>query len=150
MVRKKNKIVVEPFDDIRIIGINSHLEDYKLAWYINNVLKINLVKYSDIVNEDGQPFSFYLYDGGENSNAFNLVALSNGEAKWMKMALPTDYLIVIRNFITDENYQSVMSKIKQIPGVIVVYNVDIEHTKKIDNLLEDIEMHEIELIKSRE
>lgn len=149
MVRKKNKIVVEPFDDIRIIGINSHLEDYKLAWYINNVLKINLLKYSDIINEDGQPFSFYLYDGGENSNAFNLVELSNGESKWMKMALPTDYLIVIRNFITEESYQALISKIKQIPGVILVYNVDIEKTKKIDNLLEDIEIHEIELIKSR-
>lgn len=150
MVRRKNKIVVEPFDDIRIIGINSHLEDYKLAWHINNVLKINLIKYSDIINEDGQPFSFYLYDGGENSNAFNLVGLVNEEAKWIKLPLPTDYLIVIRNFITEDSYQAITSKIKQIPGVILVYNVDVEKTRKIDNLLEDIEIHEIELIKSRD
>ncbi|MCQ2322786.1 MAG: IPExxxVDY family protein [Bacteroidales bacterium] len=150
MVRRKNKIVVEPFDDIRIIGINSHLEDYKLAWHINNVLNINLIKYSDIVNEDGQAFSFYLYDGGENSNAFNLVGLVNEEAKWIKLPLPTDYLIVIRNFITEDSYQAITSKIKQIPGVILVYNVDVEKTRKIDNLLEDIEIHEIELIKSRD
>ncbi|MCQ2317715.1 MAG: IPExxxVDY family protein [Bacteroidales bacterium] len=150
MVKKKNKIVVEPFDDIRIIGINSHLEDYKLAWHINNVLKINLIKYSDIINEDGQPFSFYLYDGGENSNAFNLVGLVNEEAKWIKLPLPTDYLIVIRNFITEDSYQAITSKIKQIPGVILVYNVDVEKTRKIDNLLEDIEIHEIELVKVRD
>lgn len=150
MVRRKNKIVVEPFDDIRIIGINSHLEDYKLAWHINNVLNINLIKYSDIVNEDGQAFSFYLYDGGENSNTFNLVGLVNEEAKWIKLPLPTDYLIVIRNFITEDSYQAITSKIKQIPGVILVYNVDVEKTRKIDNLLEDIEIHEIELIKSRD
>lgn len=150
MVRRKNKIVVEPFDDIRIIGINSHLEDYKLAWHINNVLNINLIKYSDIVNEDGQAFSFYLYDGGENSNAFNLVGLVNEEAKWIKLPLPTDYLIVIRNFITEDSYQAITSKIKQIPGVILIYNVDVEKTRKIDNLLEDIEIHEIELIKSRD
>lgn len=150
MVRRKNKIVVEPFDDIRIIGINSHLEDYKLAWHINNVLKINLIKYSDIINEDGQPFSFYLYDGGENSNAFNLVGLVNEEAKWIKLPLPTDYLIVIRNFITEDSYQAITSKIKQIPGVILVYNVDVEKTRKIDNLLEDIEIHEIELVKVRD
>ena len=72
MVKKKKKIVVEPFDDIKIIGICTHLEDFKLAWHINKLLNVNLVKYSDIVNEDGLEFSFYLYDGGENCNTYNL------------------------------------------------------------------------------
>lgn len=81
MVKKKKKIVVEPFDDIKIIGICTHLEDYKLAWHINKLLNINLVKYSDIVNEDGLEFSFYLYDGGENCNTFNLVEIVNSEGR---------------------------------------------------------------------
>jgi len=147
MVKKKNKIVVEPFDDIKIIGINTHIEDYQLAWHINNVLKINLVKYEDIMNGEEQLYSYYLYDGGENANAFNLVALSNGESRWIKFTPPTDYLIIIRNFITDNNYQKLISKIKQIPDVVLAYNVDIEQNKKIDALLEDIEMHEIYLQK---
>lgn len=150
MVKKKNKVVVEPFDDIRIIGVCSHLEDYKLAWHLNKVLEISLVKYKDIVNEDEQPFSFYLYNGGENSNAFNLVALSNGEAKWAKFSLPTDYLVVIRNFISDENLQNVIAKIKSIPGVVFSYLVDLEKNKYIDAILEDIEMHEMNLSKQVE
>lgn len=147
MVKKKNKIVVEPFDDIRIIGINTHLEDYQLAWYINNVLKISLVKYEDILNEDGKMFSFYLHDGGENSNAFNLVALSDGETRWLKLPTPTDYLIIIRNFITDDNYQKIVSKIKQIPDVVLAYNI--EQNKKFEPMLECIEMHEIYLLKAK-
>lgn len=148
MVKRKKKIVVEPFDDIKIIGINSHLEDYKLAWHINKLLNINLVKYSDIINEEGFGFSFYLYDGGENCNTYNLVEIANAESKWVSFSPATDYLIVIRNFINDENLADVLNKIKKIEGVVFAYLIDLETNNKIDTLLEDIEMHEIEIINS--
>ena len=147
MVKKKKKIVVEPFDDIKIIGICTHLEDYKLAWHINKLLNINLVKYSDIVNEDGLEFSFYLYDGGENCNTFNLVEIVNSEGRWVNFSPATDYLIVIRNFINDENLAKILEKIKRIESVHFAYLIDLDMNSKIDTLLEDIEMHEMELVK---
>jgi hypothetical protein len=147
MVKKKKKIVVEPFDDIKIIGICTHLEDYKLAWHINKLLNINLVKYSDIVNEDGLGFSFYLYDGGENCNTFNLVEIVNSEGRWVNFSPATDYLIVIRNFINDENLAKILEKIKSIENVQLAYLIDLDMNSKIDTLLEDIEMHEMELVK---
>ena len=148
MAKKKNKIVVEPFDDIKIIGISSHLEDYKLAWHINKLLNINLVKYSDIVNEDEMEFSFYLYDRGENCNTFNLVEIANADGRWVNFNPPTDYLIIIRNFINDENLAKTLDLIRHIEGVQFAYLVDVSMNSKIDALLEDIEMHEIELVKS--
>ena len=148
MVKKKRKIVVEPFDDIKIIGICTHLEDYKLAWNINKLLNINLVKYSDIINEDGLEFSFYLYDGGENCNTFNLVEIVNSEGRWVNFSPATDYLIVIRNFINDENLAKILEKIKHIEGVQFAYLSDLDINSKIDTLLEDIEMHEIEIINN--
>ena len=148
MVKRKKKIVVEPFDDIKIIGICTHLEDFKLAWHINKLLNINLVKYSDIVNEDGFEFSFYLYDGGENCNTYNLVEISNSEGRWVNFSPATDYLIVIRNFINDENLAKLLEKIKHIEGVQFSYLVDLEINSKIDALLEDIEMHEIDIVTS--
>ena len=146
MVKKKKKIVVEPFDDIKIIGICTHLEDYKLAWNINKLLNINLVKYSDIVNEDGLEFSFYLYDGGENCNTYNLVEIANADGRWVNFSPATDYLIVIRNFINDENLAKILLKIKNIEGVQFAYLIDLEMNNKIDTLLEDIEMHEIGIV----
>ena len=148
MAKKKRKIVVEPFDDIKIIGICTHIEDYKLAWQINKLLNINLVKYSDIVNEDGFEFSFYLYDGGENSNTYNLVEISNTEGRWVNFSPATDYLIVIRNFINDENLANLLDKIKHIEGVQLAYLIDLETNNKIDALLEDIEMHEIDIVSN--
>ena len=38
-MKKKTKFVVEPFDDIRIIGINTGMLDYQLAWNINKAAK---------------------------------------------------------------------------------------------------------------
>lgn len=148
MVKRKKKIVVEPFDDIKIIGICTHLEDFKLAWHINKLLNINLVKYSDIVNEDGLEFSFYLYDGGENCNTYNLVEISNSEGRWVTFSPATDYLIVIRNFINEENLAKHLEKIKHIEGVQLAYLIDLDMNSKIDALLEDIEMHEIDIVTS--
>ncbi|MBQ3844644.1 MAG: IPExxxVDY family protein [Bacteroidales bacterium] len=148
MVKKKKKIVVEPFDDIKIIGICTHLEDFKLAWHINKLLNVNLVKYSDIVNEDGLEFSFYLYDGGENCNTYNLVEISNSEGRWVTFSPATDYLIVIRNFINEENLAKHLEKIKHIEGVQLAYIIDLDMNSKIDALLEDIEMHEIDIVTS--
>ena len=122
-MKKKTKFVVEPFDDIRIIGINTAMFDYQLAWNINKFLKLNLVKYKDITSDAENFFSFYLYDAGENSNTFNLVALSNEETKWVSFSPQTDYLLIIRN-----------------------YSVDLAKNSNIDTILEDIEMHEMDIV----
>ena len=46
---KKNKLLIAPFDDIHIIGVNSTLVDYKLAYYLNEKLNFNFVRLNDIL-----------------------------------------------------------------------------------------------------
>ncbi len=144
-MKKKTKFVVEPFDDIRIIGINTGMFDYQLAWNLNRSMKLNLVKYKDITSDGENFFSFYLYDAGENSNTFNLVALSNENTKWVSFSPQTDYLLIIRNYIKDSDFQSLLTNIKAIPKVVYAYTVDLTKNSKIDTILEDIEMHEMEI-----
>lgn len=144
-MKKKTKFVIEPFDDIKIIGINTTMYDYQLAWNINKITKINLVKYKDISSEDDNLFSFYLYDAGENSNTFNLVALSNQETKWVTFSPQTDYLLIIRNYLKESDFLSLLQKIKSIPKVVHAYVVDLGKNKKIDTILEDIELHEMNI-----
>jgi hypothetical protein len=144
-MKKKTKFVVEPFDDIRIIGITTGMHDYQLAWNINKAAKLNLVKYKDLCSEEGDLFSFYLYDAGENSNTFNLVALSNENVRRVSFSPQTDYLLIIRNFIKDSDYQSFLTKIKSIPNVHYAYSIDLGKNSKIDTILEDIELHEMNI-----
>lgn len=149
MVRRKKKIVVEPFDDIKIIGVCSSLEDYKLAWHINKSLNINLVKFSDIINEEGKEYSFYLYVGGENCNTFNLVNIVGSQGRWMNLPLAANYLIVIRNFIIEENLAVILDKIEHIEGVQATYLINSSKNSKINVLLEDIEIHELGILNSQ-
>lgn len=145
MVKKKT-FVVEPFDDIRIIGINTGLVDYQLAWNINKILKIDLVKYKSITSDGENFFSFYLYNAGENSNTFNLVALSNFETKWVSFSPQTDYLFIVRNYIKEGDFQQFISKIRTISNVNHAYEINLEYNNKIDTILEDIEFHEMDIV----
>lgn len=145
-MKKKTRFVVEPFDDIRIIGISTGLLDYQLAWNINKAVKLDLVKYKDICSDDDNFFSFYLYDAGENANTFNLVALSNENTKWVSFSPQTDYLLIVRNYIKDSDFQTFLTKIKAIPKVIHAYTIDLAKNSKIDAILEDIELHEMDIV----
>lgn len=146
MAKKKNKLVIEPFDDIRIIGISTAMLDYQLAWNINKLLKIDLVKYKSISPNNEDFFSFYFYDSGENSNAYNLVALSYGGREWVSFKPKTDYLFIVRNYINDNDFQQYLNKIKSILKVNHAYVIDLELNNKIDIILEDIEFHEMRIM----
>lgn len=145
MVRRKNKLVVEPFDDIKIIGINTSMFDYQLAHFINKTLKIDLVKYKSITNNGEDFYSFYRYAAGENANTFNLVGLISENKEWVSFKPRTEFLLIIRNYIKESTYQLLISKIKSIPQVYHAYNIDLDVNKKIDVILEDIEFHEMEI-----
>lgn len=145
---KKTKLVIEPFDDIIIIGIVTGLVDYQLAWNLNKILKIDLAKYKDISSNGKDFFSFYLYDAGENSNVFNLVALSNKERRWVTFSPQTDYLLIIRNYINDEKLQQYFSKIKSISKVQHAYIIDLDYNTKIDSILAEVESHETDIINN--
>lgn len=145
---KKNKILVNPFDDIIIVGIVTSLVDYQLAWHLNKMLKTNFVKCKDITSNSKDYFSFYLYDAGENSNVFNLVALSNKDKRWVSFSPQTDYLFIIRNYINKEKFQQYLTKIKSISKVQHAYVIDLEYNTKIDTILAEVESHETDIINS--
>ena len=145
MVRRKNKLVVEPFDDIKIIGINTSMFDYQLAHFINKTLKIDLVKYKSITTDGENFYSFYRYAAGENANTFNLVGLISENKEWVSFKPRTEFLLIIRNYIKESTYQLLISKIKSIPQVYHAYNIDLDVNKKIDVILEDIEFHEMDI-----
>ena len=63
---KKSKLIIEYDFDFELLGILSSARDYKLAWEINQVLGIQLVKQPDLVvgfkNSEEKSFSFYAHE----------------------------------------------------------------------------------------
>lgn len=139
---KKNKLIVAPFDDIHLIGVNSTLVDYKLAYCFNNVLKFNFVRLGEILLDNVLPYAFFYYNEGENSCAYNLVAMRNKEHVSVRLNPQIDYLLIVRNHITTERLNQLVRNIRGMSGVTYAYLMDLDKIPALDTLLERIEMHE--------
>jgi len=142
MAIKKNKLVIAPFDDIHIIGINSPLADYKLAYFFNESLRFSFIRLKEVLLDDVLPYAFFYYNAGENRNTYNLVSLKHKDHRCVKLNPHIDYLLIIRNPITPERLDQVIKNIRGIQDVVHAYAMDLSRTPAIDVLLERIEMHE--------
>lgn len=116
MNSKDRKIQIASFDDTTVIGINSSLPDYKLAWSINNKLSIDLVRYDDLEFE-GVGFSFFYYTAGENYNVYNLVSLVRKDKVLYSFNPRLDYLFLIQNSLTAERRLSLIQSIRATEGI---------------------------------
>ena len=144
---KKNKLVIAPFDDIHLIGINTTVADYKLAYYFNELLRFNFVRLKEIQLDNAHPYTFFYYNAGENRNAFNLVALKSKDHLCIEINPHTDYLLIIRNHITEERLTQIVKMIRDIKDVTHAFLLDFSKIPTIDVLLEKIEMHERDCIQ---
>jgi len=149
MVVKKNKLQVATFDDIHIIGINSTLIDYKLAYYINEKQNFNLVRLDDILLDETLPYAFFYYNAGENCNAYNLVSLKYKDHLCIKLNPHIDYLFIVRNHITPERLALVVKNLREIKEVNYAYTMELSRTPNIEVLLERIEIHERQSLEKR-
>ena len=135
MKPKSNKIQIASFDDTTVVGINTTLVDYKLAWGINNKLALDLARYDDLVFE-GAPFSFFYYTAGENYNVYNLVSLVCKEKVLFPFKPHLDYLFLIQNTLSPERQMAIMRSLRQAEGVIHAFVL--EKDKNLRIVLETI------------
>ena len=135
MKPKSNKIQIASFDDTTVVGINSALVDYKLAWNINNKLFLDLARYDDLIFE-GVPFSFFYYTAGENYNVYNLVSLVSKDKLLYSFSPRVDYLFLIQNTLTPERQINIMRSLREIEGVVHAFVL--EKDKNLRQVLETI------------
>ncbi len=135
MKPKSNKIQIASFDDTTVVGINSTLVDYKLAWGINNKLSLDLARYDDLVFE-GAPFSFFYFTAGENYNVYNLVSLVCKDKVLFPFKPRLDYLFLIQNTLTAERQINIMRSLREVEGVVHAFVL--EKDKNLRQVLETI------------
>lgn len=143
---KNKKIQIPSFDGTTVIGINSGLVDYKLAWSINNKLSLDLVKYDDLMFE-GVPFSFFYYTAGENYNVYNLVSLVRKDKVLFPFTPRLDYLFIIQNNISAERLLSITRGIREIDGLGHAFLL--EKDKNLRQVLETIAECELQMMEKK-
>lgn len=143
---KDKKIQIASFDDTTVVGINSSLPDYKLAWCVNKALAIDLSRYDDLVFE-GDSFAFYYYTAGENYNVYNLVSLNSRDRVLYPFKPRLDYLFLIQNTLSAELQTIIMRSLRQTEGITHAFVL--EKDKNLRFVLETIADCEQQMINKK-
>ncbi|MBF6641312.1 IPExxxVDY family protein [Flavobacterium sp. J49] len=157
-----HKLHIGEFDEIdyQLIAIHSPLEDYRLAYYINQNLPINLKKSNcniHISNKEGETqFTRFIFEddkdiawnliqnqndalvASENNNQ-GLFANSNNEFAPKIYLIPefkkVDYFLKIENDEVAIDVSKIVNSLKKIERVSTVYAVEVEKIKSKNNLI---------------
>ncbi|MCF6128606.1 IPExxxVDY family protein [Flavobacterium sp. AS60] len=157
-----HKLHLEEFDEIdyQLIAIHSTLEDYRLAYYINQNLPVNLKKGNcniQISNKEGETqFTRFVFEDSKDivwnlvqnqndvfvpspSGNQGLFAESNNKFSTKIYLIPefkkVDYFLKIENGEVKIDMTKITNSIKKIDRVSTVYAVEVEKIKSKNNLI---------------
>ena len=123
------------FNDIAVIGINSSLMDYKLAWSLNDALSLDFTRRNDFVSS-GNVYPLYHCHLFENSPYYDLLSLNNGSETLLRFKPRLDYLFLIQNSLTAERRLNLIQSIRAAEGVVHAFLL--EKDKVMRQVLETI------------
>lgn len=158
-----HKLHIEEYDEIdyQLIAIHTSLEDFRLAYFINQNLPITLKKSNfdvHICNKDGETqFTRFVYEDEKTSVSWDLIqnrndimlspkrinqglfAESKSKFSTKIYLLPefktVDYFLKIENDAVDIDISKITRQIKKIERISTVYSVDVEKIKSKNNLI---------------
>lgn len=127
--QKRHVLSLEAEIDFELIGICSHHSDYRLAWGLNQGLRLNLAKNDElfvITNKKGQPVSehsYYEWYDEENQVDYYLIR-NKSEGKFLiPEKSQIDYFLFLRNNVLLDP-EEVLEDVKKITSVMAAYLFD--------------------------
>lgn len=157
---KKLKIPFNTSEDFVLIGIASSLEDYRLAYFLNKNLCLNLEKKIDFLfynNKIKTDIAYSYYEYVDENDFLDYVLLENKKSKstlinYWKIY---DYFLIISGAISKKDFnmiKDIVSEIQNVQVVKVLFNSKEETINisqnlfdEVNNLMSGIELHRIEI-----
>lgn len=134
----KLKLDMEPDPDVTVIGISSHVNDYRLCWSINRNVGLELARRrSDIVDEvNGVLASYSAYDHvDEHTQArFTLVNNHSGDGILLKEQRQADYFLVVDNELA-ELRPDLLERVRTAEFVLTAYSLSFDQLRAGHKLL---------------
>lgn len=137
----KLKLDFEYEIDFFLIGISCHLPDYRLAYILNQTLKIDLIREKDLdlkMNKSKAKgyFSFYRYDNEELFTTVNLISNRCELGYFASELKQLDYFLQLwLPNSEEEELKEVIKKIKKTPQIIACIEIETENLKAKDNFI---------------
>ena len=138
---KKSKLVIDYDFDFELIGVISSAKGYKLAWEINQVLKVHLVKQPDLIvgfkNNEEKCFAYYAYQ--TQLNRLKMFKNKPSEQDTGKYFLIPEFphfdFIILADMEEQNNDQHLLSLIKSITSIQLVADIPLNGLKSKSNFI---------------
>jgi len=149
---KKLVLNVDFESEYTLLGICTHLKDYRLSWFLNQNLFLTLTKIEDLKiaspkSKDVSAFSFYHCNDEENFSMFSFISNKTPGNTLLPEFHQADFLLLINGQIGKLNEKKYISEIKKITNVLTVFNIEINKTKNLESVISDVELHLTDISK---
>lgn len=138
---KKTLLEVEFDTDYYIIGISCHLKDYRVGYWVNKELGLQLAKKSNYhptesSSNEASGFSIFVQEDHKKETYYYLVANRGSEGLLLPEYKQCDYLFVIENPIAyDTIYLDALEKIKSIGSILTAFEIEYDSLKNKERLI---------------
>jgi hypothetical protein len=129
-----------------LIGISSHVKDYRISFLLNTHLGFDFRKLEDLKitltpKKDSTGFSLYHYRDEDFFNDYYLVANRSQEYVLAPEVKQVDFLLIVEGAFRKAQKDSLIKAIRSIPNVLTAYEVNLAEIRNHETLLNDMEMH---------
>lgn len=144
----KRKLISEPasFPDLTILGISCQLKDYRLAFFLNRDLRLNLVRLDDLPvysEKEDALFEFPLYTcfEPERRHSYYLLGNNNAGNKMIPNYKQADFLLMLKGQADGEKLVALMTGLRKISGIQMVFQLENDKIKNLEGIMSDLELH---------
>ena len=120
--------------DFAVLAINSHIKAYKLCWNINSSMQLNFEKINDHNIKKDMWFSRYTYISDDGIE-YDLLANRSKKGYLVPNQKSINYFLVVKNDYWEQEKPDFMSKLRNIPDVLLAFEIDIANLKYIDRFI---------------
>lgn len=134
----KLKLDLEPVPDITVIGISSHVHDYRLCWSINRSVGLELTRRRTDITDDanGIRASYSAYDHVDEptQGRCTLVHNHSGDGILLKEHRQADFFLVVDNEIA-ENRPDLLDRLRSAEFVLTAFPLPFDQLRAGHKLL---------------
>jgi hypothetical protein len=120
--------------DFAVLAINSHIKAYKLCWNINSSMQFNFEKKTDHNIKEGLWFSRYTYISDDGIE-YDLLANRSKKGYLVPNQKSINYFLVVKNDYWNQDKLEFMSKLRNIPDILLAFEMDTANLKHIDRFI---------------
>lgn len=127
----KHKLDLRPEPEVVVIGISSHVNDYRLCWSLNKSLELELTRRAeDVEGIDGAAASFAAYDHvfEDDGTLVSLLCNRSEGVLLLKEQREADFFLVL-----DENGplrpDETLDRIRNAEFVLAAYTLDLKRLR---------------------